>query len=624
MTPEDPKPTTPAPPTRPEMARREPQRPDAGIRWMRSDHQIAARISPSDLQGRLQSGLEIQPGTRALFFVGGRYIGTMPPGRHTIETLRQKLKIPTDGEPVAIVVDDGELSFEFDVGDLHSSDHHNAVLSAQASLRLAEPEVFLSNLMRDRNLYTIGDLAGHLAAEIHESLSTIVRNFTAEDLHRGRVRGQIEMGLLSSWKATLDRSGFVLNRFRALRFVLPGLEAAEDVRSDAGDAAAVKEAYFETELADFRLDTLALDQRETAVEERRVVEVGHEVEQVKIEADRLEKRQPVLERLLQGGVLEKMTHLESEEDWRKFRLQVDKDRLIDDREWEELRRDSQAQAQEAEVKREFLFRRVKAMAEADLGELTLKRGYQLKLLELRGDAEVVQEQANQERIRLDAEISNRNKVFEQELAERGRWFEQERGEQQSVADLQMWKVERMETIRQMGKDRESARALQEKVTTAEIERKRLAQEGEMYSMMTSDQILSVAVARNPEKAEDIAKAFNAMKSGEASARERELYERMLSEVKSVHERAQTLDHEKFIIGAETAAAQRRQRDALDEREKDRVERVATANLTPQRTEIVHRHDGAPGVPSDAEWDWCEKHEVKFRTGRGCPICQNES
>ena len=209
------------------------------------------------------------------------------------------------------------------------------------------------------------------------------------------------------------------------------------------------------------------------------------------------------------------------------------------------------------------------------------------------------------------------------MAERERWFQQESSEQQSVADMQMWKVERMETIRQVGKDRESARSLQEQVTLAEIERKRLAQEGEMYSLMTSEQILSVAVARNPEQAEQIAKAFNSMKSGEASARERELYERMLSEVKSVHERAQALDHEKFIVGSQTAAAQRQQRDALDEREKDRVERVATANLTPKKTEIVHRHEGASGEPRDDEWDWCEKHEIKFRAGRQCPVCQDE-
>ncbi|HHQ48965.1 MAG TPA: zinc-ribbon domain-containing protein, partial [Acidobacteria bacterium] len=81
------------------MGQRGRRRRDAGIRWVRNDHAVAARVTPSGLKGMLRSGLEVQPGTRALLFLGGRYVGTLAPGRHTIESLTAKLKIPTDGEP---------------------------------------------------------------------------------------------------------------------------------------------------------------------------------------------------------------------------------------------------------------------------------------------------------------------------------------------------------------------------------------------------------------------------------------------------------------------------------------------------------------------------------------------
>ena len=451
------------------MGRRAERRPEAGIRWVRGEQEVAARIAPSDLKGRLRSGLEVQPGTRALLFVGGRYVGTLPPGRHTIEGVTQKLKIPTDGEPVAIVVDDGELGLEFSVGELHSADHHNVVLHAQASIRLTDPEIFLANLFRDRATFTVADLAAFLEGEIRQSLRELVAAHNGVELQTGHVRGELEMELLSRWKATLDRTGFALNRFRVLSFDLPGIEGAEDVLSEAKDETTVliagvtaRVAYCDAELAEFTLDTTFVSRRGKEQAERvraeggaavgvRGAEVDVELDKMKTEVDRLERRQKLYPQLLTDSMLEKMTELKTEEEWRKFRLQVDRDRLIDDSTWEELKKDTAAKAATGDVRRQYLFKRFAAMAQSDLDELGLKRTYELKLLEMKGDTDVVREQVTRERLQLDHELVNKEKVFEQQLSERDRWFTQEQNEQKSVADLQMWKVERMEALRQMSK-----------------------------------------------------------------------------------------------------------------------------------------------------------------------------
>jgi len=614
-------------PQRPQMAGREPQRPDAGIRWVRGDHQVAARIAPSDLEGRLRSGLEIQPGTRALLFVGGRYVGTLPPGRHTLESVRDRLRIPTQGEPTAIVVDDGELGLELEVDGFHSADDRSASVFAQLALRMAEPEVFLANLMKDSVLMTVADLGGHLAEEIRQALRELVKQHRAEELHRGRVRAAVEMELLSRWRASLERTGFVLNRFRVLRFVLPGLEAAEDLRSEAGDASTVaeaeraaKEAYVEAELADFTLGTDILDRRETAAEERREVEIEHERRQTEQEATRLERRYEVLKRLLDGGNLERMTTLESEEEWRKFRREVDKDQLLDEAEWTRLQRDTAAQAEQDELKRHFLFQRLHAMAEAELEELKLQRAYQLKLVEVRGDSEVAREVIEREREQLEGELANRRATFANEMEERERWFQQELHEHRSTAEMQLWRLERVKAIEQMTEDREHARQLELEVTRADIERKRLAQEGELISVMSPDQIHAWATKNAPDKAGEIAKVAEAMRAGEATARERELYERILAEVKEARDRTQALDHEKFVERVQADARLRADREALDEREKDRAERIATAGLT-KSADVVHRYEGTPGGAQ--QWIWCERHQIKHRADRPCPLCAGD-
>jgi len=598
----------------PEMARRAPRRKDAGIRWVRNEHHVAARISPSDLKGRLSSGLEIQPGTRALLFVGGRYIGTLPPGRHTIESLTKKLKFTTEGEPVAIVIDDGELSLEFEVDGLHSADHHNASLFAQASLRMAEPEVFLANLMRDHSVFSVADLAEFLSEEIRVSLRDLVAGHSSEELHRGRVGAAIEMELLSSWKDTLDRTGFVLNRFRVLRFEFPGLEEAEDIRSETGDTITVGEAgresrvaYFEAELADFNLSTMMFDRKEEAIETRRRLEVEHEIERTTIETERLEKRQPVYERFLKGGVLEKMARLKSDEEWRRFRLQVDREQLLDEAAWEKLRKDTEAEAEQEEVKRHQLLLRIKAMAAADLEELQLTRAYQLKILEMKGDRDVIAEQLEQERLQLENQLENRRMVFDADMEEQDRKLELGLKGQKAEAELEIWQIERMETIHQMGKDRDAARQLELKVREAEAERKKLAVIGDVMLGKSEDEILATAIALNPEKAVEIAAAFEAKSSGKMGQRERDLYDRMIGEIKDVQTRAQELDHEKFRIQAETAQELRQDGRELDEREKDRSERIAEAGLTGSR-----EYQGA--------WQICPVHGIKYREGSRCPLC----
>ena len=593
-----------------EMGRRAAQREDAGIRWVRGEQSVAARISPSDLLGRLRSGIEVQPGTRALLFLGGRYVGTLQPGRHTLETLTQKLKIPTDGEPFAIVVDDGELGLEFEVPGLFAKDNHNVVLHAQASIRLADPEVFLANLFRDRGTFQVADLQSFLAEEIRQSVRELVATLAAGDLHRGRVRTDVEMELLSRWKATLDRTGFALNRFRVLRFEVPGFETADGLRADAGDTGTVRDAardlssaLFEADFADLRLEG------DQFVRKARL-SADIEFEKTKADVDRLQKRQPVLEALMSAGNLEKMSQLKSAEELRVFLLGIDRDHLLSDFERDQLGKDVETQAASAEVKRKFLFDRLQATSRLEMDELQLKGAYQLKLLEMRGDTDVVREQLAREREKLDADLANRTKTHDQMLTERKSWFEQTQFEQKSTADLQMYKVERLSAIHQLEQEKAAARDLQKQVTLAELERKKLAQEGEMYAAMTAEQILSVAVARTPDKATDIAEAFRAMKSGEATERERQLYERVISEVKASNERAQALDHQKFEMSVNADAHHRAQRTALDEQEKDRLEGVAVAGLTA---------DDKKRIP----WAHCEIHDLKYQTGRDCPMCRAE-
>ncbi len=535
-------------------------------------HEIATRIDHEDLSGRLRRGLEVRPGTRALLFVGGRYAGTLAPGRHTLDGVRQKLELRGEGRAAAVVVDDGELGLELEVDGLRSADHHRVGLRAQASIRLAEPELFLANLFRDRPRFRVSDLAEVLQAEVRQTVGEMVATHSAADLHHGRVRTAVEMELLSRWKSTFERNGFALQRLPVLDFELPAFDAAEGLRSEAAGSLVTGEAeregraaFFDAELEDLRLDVEIARRRGTLEGERERVGVDLEIDKIERDLDRLERRNPILERLLRGETMARMAQLENDEEWRKFKSRVDRQRLLDDAEWTEIQTAARLKVGEAEMEK-------------------LRR----KLEELRLDTEVQKERAQNERVELQRELEGRRMVFDQEAAEQKARLELDREKHRSVADIQLEKIQRMEEIRQGGKDRAAAR-----------ERQRL----ELLSTMSSDKILAVALERHPERSAEIRGALEAVQAGEATARDRELYDEMRTEVREVYERAQRLDHEKFLASV-TATARHH------ESEKERVERVAVAGLTA---------DDKKRVP----WRRCPVHGIKHLAEEDCPLCARE-
>lgn len=591
-----------------DVGRRADRRRDAGIRWVRGDRDVATRITPADLKGILVAGLEVQPGTRALFFVGGRYVATLPPGRHTLENLAQRWKFPTDGEPAAIVVDDGELGLELAIGDLHSADHHNVQLNAQASLRLAEPEVFIANMMRDRGRFTVGDLQEFLQLEVQRSLRELVARHPAEALYTGRASAELEMELLSRWRASLDRTGFTLNRFRVLDFVLPGLEKAEDLRSEDRDVMARwsairegKESYADAALSDLRFEGELAGRR-------REVEIDLEVQSLRRDTERLLRRNPQLEQFLSEQNVEKLLKCKSEADFREFWLPWRRQEILDDHEIDQFQKIAEAEGKQADEKRRWVTDRLTATINAELAELRLKQQIEMNLLSLRGETETRQEEARKMLAQLDGEVEARRRVLEQQLTEADRKFAQEIGWERSRAELQQERLERMEDMRQRSKDRDAARELQARIAVIQLENQRQATEMELGRGMSPEQWLSLAVARNPERAEEIAASFRAMKSGEASEIQKEMYERLVAEVKGVGERAQTLDHDKFRLSVDADARHRARFESLGEQEKDRAERISVAGLTADDKKSM-------------QWLFCEIHQMKYVAAMGCPLCK---
>ncbi len=241
-----------------------------GARWVRSEQGIAGRIDPGDLPELLRGGLQVHQGTRVLLYHGGRFAGTLLPGRYDLKGVRKVLGRRDEADATALIVDDGEISVLLSASSLRSLDGHRVRLRAEVAVRVSDPELFVANRVRDRRRFGVDDLARFLSREAGQRADEVVAVRRADDLYSGRHRGEIEMELLSRWKPACDRCGLVLLRFQVLRFEVPVLSAAEEAEVDEleiGDG-------YRRKLREMRGDTAVLG--EQAKQER--LRLEHELE----------------------------------------------------------------------------------------------------------------------------------------------------------------------------------------------------------------------------------------------------------------------------------------------------------------------------------------------------------
>lgn len=152
-------------------------------RWDREPGDIATRIEAKDVrQIFVDRPFIVQEGTVALVFSKGAFVGRVEHGEHNIDGSLRKWLV-RDDPTVFIVVDEGDLTFEFTIAGLSSREHHEVEIALRLTLRIDQPEAFHRNLMRDRRRYTETDLRPWLEGELHEALLAFTSTLAVDDLY---------------------------------------------------------------------------------------------------------------------------------------------------------------------------------------------------------------------------------------------------------------------------------------------------------------------------------------------------------------------------------------------------------------------------------------------------------
>jgi hypothetical protein len=233
-------------------------------RWAREPEEFAVVLDVADLPGLLSKTLVVEPGTRALLFRGERHAGVLEPGRHTVESVPQRLAaLWGDGPTTVVLVSTDDVAVELDLPEVWTADEQIVSVKVFLVVRLVDPEAFRRQMVAGRWRVLLDDVRELWRAEGQPVVADIVRRETLDSLcARPGLRDAVETELRLELDRVCTRSGLELVQLRCLDFYGDAYEALRAERGEAFQLSRALDVYHRVhdELAVERIERFRSEQ----------------------------------------------------------------------------------------------------------------------------------------------------------------------------------------------------------------------------------------------------------------------------------------------------------------------------------------------------------------------------
>jgi len=477
-------------------------------RWKRSPDHFATRIDVEDVPGLLRKRLVVEPGTQAILLSEGRNLGVVGPGTYTMETLLGKITgLGSVQQMSVILVDAGDVDLEMTIPDLFTSDPLKIQMDCLVTVALRDPLAFFINVMRGRRSYSLTMLRNFLFGEIQNAAAECVAEHSIAELGTNlALKEEFATYIAEHLNRTLERSGLALAGVRTLNYVH---QRWDEIRETVEDylLQATKEE------AEVRGQRRLLD----VWNEQQLLEISRE----ETEAMHHERRAAVKERMRRMVLSEQMAEVRDLQEMEKFLRGVDRDNLIRDNEWEELRRDLRERWEDHEAGR------------AHLGaKLAVERDYERRLAELG-----MRRELSTQELEMEQNLAKRRMQGEMEIEEQRWLFELRRRQHEAEARREQQRLD--DLARRQGELEEAAKNNQTRLGEAKtqadidaIEREQDRLDVEL-GLVTLERMKAIQ-RRDEEEQKRIVLAAQAQELEMTLRAEKERLEMRLSEQKEAH------------------------------------------------------------------------------------------
>jgi hypothetical protein len=306
--------------------------------WNRDPGDFARRFELPDLRGAFKSGFYVETGTRALLLVDGRYVQSLPAGLYTPESpSREKIlwdNFPRHATVVAVDAGDAELYVTFP--ELFAKDKVTVQATVRVIVRISDEAAFFVNEMKDREVYTVHDLAAVLYDELRDGMAEMAGKYDAGAL-TGNLNMKDEFGtsLELHLSHTLSRAGLSLVQVRSIAFV----HAEQELDRERGKLSTYK------------------------------------------------KRVALWDELRKAASSDKMNKVTTEEQFAAFLRGVDKERLLRTEEMEELQRGFAERKADHNLARDFLIEKLKIEHDLEMRHIALIKEGEMDLMRIDNEIE---------------------------------------------------------------------------------------------------------------------------------------------------------------------------------------------------------------------------------------------
>ena len=232
--------------------------------------ELARRIEGSDLGGdgflawlNRRKEVEIETGNKALLLENGAHVGSLRPGRHTLESLTKRIANLERKKDLAVVlVEDGDTAVDIAVDDLRTASESLVTSYVELVVAVDDPERFVRSMLADRSAVTAGTFGDILGDAIRDELQATIKEYERDELYGNReLKRDLRQDIERHCRATLKRYGLTMVELRSFDY--------DDDRDEIREGR--KEVEIQKEREELKDERAQVDRRQ------REREVGDEV-----------------------------------------------------------------------------------------------------------------------------------------------------------------------------------------------------------------------------------------------------------------------------------------------------------------------------------------------------------
>jgi hypothetical protein len=237
--------------------------------------EFARRLERSDLgaDGFLawlnrRKEVEIEAGNRALFLENGTLVETLEPGRHTLETLGQRItNLERKKDLTVVLAESGDTAVDIAVDDLRTATEYLVTVYVELVFAIDDPERFVRSMLADRDVVTAGTFGEILGDAVRDELQATIAEYERDELYGNRdLTRTLRQDVERHCRDTLDRYGLRLVELRSFEYD----DDRDEIRKER------KQVEIRKDREDIRDDQAQLDRRER---ERDAEDTVHEQRQ---------------------------------------------------------------------------------------------------------------------------------------------------------------------------------------------------------------------------------------------------------------------------------------------------------------------------------------------------------